>query len=80
MFSKVKVRHNYNFEFGGENVEVVENYKYLDLLFNYNGKFRKGELDIKEQATKALYSVIGKCRKFDLPMDMQICLIPWCCQ
>ena len=34
--------------------------------------FRKGELDLKEQATKTLYSVIGKCRRFDLPVDMQI--------
>ena len=71
VFSKGKVRHNYNFEFGGDNIEVVENYKCLRLLFNYNRRFRKGELDLKEQATKALYSVIGKCKKFDLPVDMQ---------
>ena len=39
VFSKGKVRQNYNFEFGGENIEVVENYKYLGLSFNYNGRF-----------------------------------------
>ena len=54
---------------------MVENYKYLGLLFNYNGRFRKGELDLKEQAMKALYSVLGKSRKFDLPVDMQIDLL-----
>ncbi len=52
---------------------MVGNYKYLGLLFNYNGRFRKGELNLKEQATKALYSVLGKSRrKFDLPVDIQI--------
>ena len=63
---------NYKFEFGNENIEVVEDYKYLGLLFNYNGRFRKGELDLKEHATRALYSIIGKCRKFELAVDMQI--------
>ncbi len=32
---------------------------------------RKGELDLKEQTTKVLYSVLGKSRKFDLPVDIQ---------
>ncbi len=34
-------------------------------------RFRKGELELKERATRALHSLIGKCRKFDLPADMQ---------
>ena len=62
----------YDFEFGGESIEVVDNYKYLGLLFNYNGRFRVGELELKERASRAMYSLIGKCRKFDLPIDIQI--------
>ncbi len=27
---------------------------------------------MKEQATRAMYSVIGKARKFDLPVDIQM--------
>lgn len=73
VFSRGKVHQdNYDFVFGSENIEVVEDYKYLGLLFNYNGRFRKGELELKEQATRAMYSVIGKGRKFDLPVDIQI--------
>ncbi len=30
------------------------------------------ELELKEQATRAMYSVIGKARKFDLPVDIQM--------
>lgn len=72
MFSRGRVNtDNYKFEFGGENIEVVEDYKYLGVLFNYKGRFRKDELELKEHATRAIYSLIGKCRKFDLPADMQ---------
>ncbi len=41
-------------------------------LFNYNGRFLKGELELKETATRAMYSLISKCRKFDLPVDIQL--------
>ncbi len=62
----------YEFEFGCEQKEVVDDYKYLGVLFNYNGRFRKGEMELKEQATRAMYSVLGKARKFDLPVDIQM--------
>ncbi len=29
-------------------------------------------MELKEQATRAMYSIIGKARKFDLPVDIQI--------
>ncbi len=41
-------------------------------MFNYNGRFRKGEMELKEQATRVMYSVMGKARKFDLPADIQL--------
>lgn len=73
IFSRGKVDlSKYEFQFGGEEIEVVEDYKYLGLTFNYNGRFRKGELELKEQATRAMYALVGKCRKFDLPVDIQI--------
>ena len=73
VFSRGQVQTNrYNFQLGGEDIEVVSEYKYLGVLFNYNGRFRKGELALKEQATKALYSLIGTSRRYDLPVDIQI--------
>ena len=73
MFSRGKQNlSNYEFEFSGENIEVVGDYKYLGVLFNYNGRFRKGELELKETATRAMYSLVSKCRKFDLPVDIQL--------
>ncbi len=62
----------FEFEFGGENIEVVTDYKYLGVLLYYNGRFHKGELELKETATRAMYSLISKCRKFDLPFDIHL--------
>lgn len=51
-----------------ENTEVVEDYKYVGVLFKYNGSLRKGRLELKEQATGTMYVVIRKARKFDFPL------------
>ncbi len=47
-------------------------YKNLVVLLNYSERFRKGELELKETATRAMYSLISKCRKFDLAVDIQL--------
>ncbi len=62
----------YDFVFREENIETVSEYKYLGILFNYNGRFRIGQLELKKRATRAMYSLIGKCRKHDLPVDLQL--------
>ncbi len=62
----------YEFQFGCEEIEVVEDYKYLGVLFNCKGRFRKGEIELKEQATRAMYSITSKATKFDLPVDIQM--------
>ncbi len=46
--------------------------EYLGVLFNCNGRFRKGELELHQQAQRAIYSLVGLCRKFDLPVGMQL--------
>ena len=63
---------NYNFQFGEERIEVVREYKYLGILFICNGRFREGQLELKDQATRAMYPVIGTSRKHDLPVDIQL--------
>lgn len=45
------------------------------MLFNYNWRFRKGDLLLNEHVTRAMYSVTGKSKKFDLPVDLQLDLV-----
>ena len=73
IFSRGRVRtNNFMFQFGEEEIEVVGDYKYLGMLFNYNGRSRKGQLALKDNATKAMYAVVGTSRKYDLPIDIQL--------
>ena len=40
IFSRGKLRKPHLFYFGEETIEVVNEYNYLDIVFNYNAKFR----------------------------------------
>ncbi|KAI3382690.1 hypothetical protein SNEBB_010922 [Seison nebaliae] len=73
VFGKGKTRPNkYNFKFDTMNINVESQYKYLGVILNYNGKFRQAQLDLKNRANKAMYSLIGLCRKHELPVDLQL--------
>ena len=75
VFIRGQVQTNiYNFQLGVESIEVETEYNYLGVLFNYNGRFRKGELALKEQETRVLYPIICTSREYDLPVDIQIYL------
>ena len=45
---------------------------YLGILSNYNGSFKVAQKELYDKGTKAMFSLIGKCRKLDLPIDIQI--------
>ena len=62
IFSRGKSRRVPLFNFNNNNLEVVTNFPYLGITFNYNGKFNLC------QAQKAMYSVLRKCRKVGPPI------------
>jgi hypothetical protein len=53
-------RMQYSFTYGNENLEVVEEFKYLGVLFSRSGSFLKAKTYIANQAIKALYCFIEK--------------------
>lgn len=71
VFNRERIHLNYHFQFDGQDIEIVEEYKYLGITFDCNGKLRSGQLQLAEQAKKAKYSVIGTSRNLDLPVDVQ---------
>ena len=48
IFSRGKVRRHRKFTFGGENIEVVDEYIYLGVILTYNNKFTRA---IQKQLT-----------------------------
>ena len=73
IFSKVKAKtHKYKFTHEDTELEIVDNYKYLGLTLAHNGSFKLAITSLCTQASRAMYSLIGKSRRLDLPIDLQL--------
>jgi hypothetical protein len=55
-----KESQNQRFKIKGQNIEIIDSYCYLGMLFNYNGNFCTVRKKITEQAHKALFAVSEK--------------------
>ena len=71
IFSKQKVKVDYVFKLGDKELEIVDEFKYLGVTFKYNGNFNNNLEVLKEQGTRAMYSVIKIARKRKLPINLQ---------
>ncbi len=69
VFSKGKVR---------QIIATQYDYTYLGTTFNYNGNFHKAITKQISQAKRALFSLIGKSRQLQLPVDIQSHLFDSC--
>ena len=56
----------------GNELETVNDFKYLGIVFNYNGHFHLCKKTLYQQATRAMFSLLSKCKKHSLPVDMQL--------
>jgi exonuclease III len=72
IFSKGKVRKYPDFHFGNIELDVVGEYTYLGIIFNYNGKFNNAVHKLATQGTKAMYVILSKAQKLCLPIDIQL--------
>ena len=61
-----------NFTFQGNQLETVNEYKYLGILFSRTGSFNRCKLHIANQATRAMYSLLRNANRLSLPVDLQI--------
>ena len=50
----------------------MDDFSYLGIKFNYNGKFGKTKKHLVDQARKAMFSLLRKARKLFLPFDIQL--------
>jgi hypothetical protein len=62
----------FTFVVNNDELEIVHCFKYLGILFNYNGSFRNALDDLKNQASRAMFALLNKCRKLNLPIDIRL--------
>ena len=72
IFSRGKVRDLPNFILNGTKLDIVYSYKYLGVHFNYNGKFTLAENDLCCKRSRAMFSLLRKCKQLQLPIDIQL--------
>ncbi len=70
-FGKTKVKKHHKFIYSDVELELVHNCKNLGLIINFNGSFKLAITELKYQASRVMYALIGKCRKLSLPIDLQ---------
>ena len=78
VFSRGKIKNLPTLTFKNQPLEVQYDYTYLGILFNYNGKFKKAIQKQAAQAKRALFSLLSKARKLQLPLDLQCHLFDAC--
>ena len=72
IFCNKKFQHNYVFTYNGQASDIDDNFVYLGTLFSYNGRFLKNKQRMVDQARKAMFSMLRKFRKLQLPIDLQL--------
>ena len=60
-----KIHHNEHWIYDNVGLEIVNEFKYLGLLFNYNGKFLNMQKHAAEQGRKALFALSSKFKKHE---------------
>ncbi|XP_074647723.1 uncharacterized protein LOC141903501 [Tubulanus polymorphus] len=76
--SKCRIKIDTKFMFGTDEIEIVEDYLYLGVKFNWNGSFAKAKKYLYDKAMRAMFSVIQKGRRLKLPIDVLLKLFDMC--
>ena len=72
IFSKGRIPNNLKFFMRNTELEIVKDYKYLGVYFARSGSFLRTRKYLSEQATKAMYGILKKCRQNSLNIECQL--------
>ena len=61
-----KIKDNERFFYNGRALETVDNFNYLGMLFNYNGKFNITQKHTADQGRKAFFAINNKLKKIPI--------------
>ena len=62
----------------GEEIEVVNSFKYLGITFSKNGRFLRSLKENTDKARKAFYSLMNHCKDRLIPLDCKLELFSKC--
>ncbi len=63
---------NEKFSYNNIPLDIVNEFKYLGVIFKSNGRFLSAIKHIKSQANKAMRCIISRARSINMPIDLQM--------
>ena len=72
VFSSGRPLANLHFYLDGSEIEIVNDFNYLGILFSRTGNFNKAVQKQAEKATKAMYEVLKRGRVHNLSIECQL--------
>ena len=57
IFSRGKLRNKPTFHFGANTLDIVDEYNYLGLVFNYNAKFKITKSHLYQKGCRAMFAL-----------------------
>ena len=72
IFGRGRQLPNTHFYFNDTHVEVVDEFKYLGVVFSKNNSFKENIKQLYDKAVRAMYGVLSKCRKHNLSIDCKL--------
>ena len=71
----IKLTGHVNWTYDGKNIEVVDQFNYLGMLFNYNGKFTQTQRHVAEQGRKALFAISSTLKNFNFNLETKCAIL-----
>ena len=72
MIFGTRCRPNLTFNLDNKELEIVDSYKYLGVLFSQSGSFLRTRKHITQQAKKAMFLPFTRINNLDIPIDLQL--------
>ena len=67
-----KNKGSFSFTYGGSNIEIVDSFKYLGVIFTNSRNFKVNIKERFDKATRAMFNVLAKCKEHNLSIDCQL--------
>ena len=72
IFGKRRYRKSNVFTYNDQPIAIVDKFKYFGIFFKFNCKFDVCKITLRDQATRAMFSLLSKGRRLCLPIDIQL--------
>ena len=62
----------FRFFIGEVEIDIVDSYQFLGIVFSKSGSFLKAKNHIVQQANKAMFLLLTRIQNLNLPLDLQL--------